>query len=173
MVEEIIISLYRNGGRRFLLLNAHGGNYAALLCVAQKLQAQLPILLAVCNWWDIAKDELSKLRSSEPGGAGHGGELETSLMMFLAPHLVKVSEFKKHIPKVPELFFPRDMLRQGEKKGAAVFLKTETLSPTGHLGDPTVASADKGARFWEAIVNCLSEFLIEYGKCPIPGKCKW
>jgi len=167
VLEDIISSLYRGGARRFLILNGHGGNYAALSCVVQKLQARLPILLSLCSWWNMARDSLSKLRTSEPGGAGHAGEIETSLMMYLAPHLVEEAKFRKHIPKLPDLFFPRDMLRSNEKSGAVAFLRAECLSPDGQMGDPTAASPEKGAQFWEAIVSRLISFVIKLGKCPI------
>jgi len=100
---------------------------------------------------------------------GHAGELETSIMQHLAAHLVEQEKFRTHYPTQPELFFPRDMLRQQEKHGAVVYLPTEYLSKTGQLGDPTHASPEKGAKFFDIVVDELVQFVRSFSRCPIPG----
>jgi len=170
LIEDIISSLHKAGARRFFLLNAHGGNYAALSCVVQKLQVRLDSLIALGSWWNMAKERLSRERSSAPGGAGHAGELETSLMQYLAADLVKEEKFRAHYPTAPELFFPRDMLRKSERYGAVVYLETDRLSSTGQLGDPTEANPQKGAKFCQIIVEELAKFLQKFSSCSIPAR---
>ena len=67
----------------------------------------------------------------------HAGEIETSLMLYLRPELVKEKEIRKH-----EFSWPK-----------ADGWKTIDYSKSGVLGDPTKASKEKGEEYFKALVE--------------------
>ena len=81
----------------------------------------------------------------DPAGPMHGGELDTSLLLHLAPHLVQM-------PLAQDFVLP-DRQRARHSHGATGALPAQ--SP-GSLGRPTLASADKGARLYKMIYECLA-----------------
>jgi len=84
---------------------------------------------------------------AEQEGGGHADEVETSMMLHLAPHVVKFekAECDFHGDKSGPL--TRD--EQKAQNSNAVY------SPTGAWGDPTLATAQKG----ETIVNRLLDWI--------------
>lgn len=76
----------------------------------------------------------------DPTGPTHGGELDTSLLLHIAPHLVRMD--------LAQDFLLSDRQRARYRRGATGALPA--LSP-GSLGRPTLASAEKGARLYKMI----------------------
>ena len=76
----------------------------------------------------------------DPGGPTHGGELDTSLMLHLAPELVRM-DLAQDYPLTE-----RQVARYRRRAAGSV----PALSP-GSVGRPTLASADKGARLYKMI----------------------
>jgi creatinine amidohydrolase len=81
----------------------------------------------------------------DPGGPMHGGELDTSLLLHLAPELVRMD--------LAQDFLLPDRQRARYRRGATGTLPA--LSP-GSLGRPTLASPEKGARLYKMIYECLA-----------------
>ena len=76
----------------------------------------------------------------DPGGPTHGGELDTSLMLHLAPELVRM-DLAQDYPLTE-----RQVARYRRRAAASV----PALSP-GSVGRPSLASAEKGARLYKMI----------------------
>jgi len=81
----------------------------------------------------------------DPAGPTHGGELDTSLLLHLAPQLVRMD--------LAQDFLLPDRQRARYRRGATGALPAR--SP-GSLGRPTLASAEKGARLYKMIYECLA-----------------
>ena len=81
----------------------------------------------------------------DPAGPMHGGELDTSLMLHLAPQLVQM--------QLAQDFVLPQRQRARYRRGATGTLPA--LSP-GSIGKPTLASAEKGARLYKMIYECLA-----------------
>ena len=75
-----------------------------------------------------------------PGGPTHGGELDTSLMLHLAPELVRM-DLAQDYPLTE---------RQVERYRRGATGSVPALSP-GSVGRPSLASAEKGARLYKMI----------------------
>lgn len=92
IVEDLVDSLTRHGFRRIVLLPTHGGNEGPLLEAAQRSQRDgVTIIVPSLRATVQALLSRAKRRGAVPGDAGgHAGELETSLLLALAPNLVKV-----------------------------------------------------------------------------------
>ena len=151
---EIISSIAKAGFRKLLILNSHGGNVSALDVVATKCKTSFPqnTFLTV-TYWNSAASDLAELRSSPLGGMGHACELETSLVMSERPTLVRHAKLAADGAWPVSDYLAKDMLKGGAASLTATF---DEISATGTVGDPTTASAEKGERFFEVIVQHLA-----------------
>jgi hypothetical protein len=78
----------------------------------------------------------------------HAGEIETSTSLATRPHLVHPALAEKLIPR-----FSSRYLNFTSKRGVSWHAFTKRISPSGVMGDPTKASAEKGERMWEAMIG--------------------
>jgi creatinine amidohydrolase/Fe(II)-dependent formamide hydrolase-like protein len=88
----------------------------------------------------------------------HAGEIETSTTLAVRPHLVDMSKAKRFAPR-----FSSDYLDFSGRRSVEWYARTHKISPQGVLGDPTKASAEKGARIWEVMIRNLVE-MVEHLK---------
>jgi creatinine amidohydrolase len=158
-ITELTMSLVRHGFDKIFWLNGHGGNAAALTVAARDVRNQTRVCVAVASYWDLAKDEIKAIRESGVGGIAHACEMETSLLMYLRPDLVRAEQIKKNIPKWRTPWFAMDLI-QGRK----VMLGHQVVdfSRSGVFGDPTLATSDKGRRFLDAVSRATGEFLADF-----------
>lgn len=156
-VEEIIRSVIHHGFCNIIILNSHGGNQGTGTVITEKLGYRFPdVNLVFVTWWKIAIEALIPLNESGPGGAGHAGEFETSLMMVIAPELVKNQEIKKGGNQSIFDWAEGDMLR-GPKAGFYRTMKEMTLN--GVFGDPTFASKEKGRKITKVVTEALVKMI--------------
>jgi creatinine amidohydrolase len=152
IVHDIVDSLARHGFRRVVLLPTHGGNERPLqeaataaerdgvTLVVPSLRAAVSALVAVAGARGVSAGE----------AGGHAGELETSLMLALAPRLVRNAAMTE-----PGYTGPLD------GAAAAVFFEkgVEALAANGVLGDPRRASTDAGHAYITAFVEAIERQL--------------
>jgi creatinine amidohydrolase len=134
---EVVRSLARFGPRRFYALNTGISTLRALEPAAQALAAE-GILLHYTNL--EASLEPTIARVQEQDGGTHADEIETSMMLYIAPETVNMELAVKDY--TPSTGGP--LTRQRGGKG--------TYSPTGTWGDPTLATREKGRILVEALV---------------------
>ena len=83
----------------------------------------------------------------------HGGEGETSSVLAIAPELVRTERIEVGSMRARDLYAPRKHLTlEGALPTAWL---TRDLAPTGVLGDPTRAAAEKG----EVVLSAIAEGL--------------
>ncbi|MES1933416.1 creatininase [Salinisphaera shabanensis T35B1] len=141
-IESIGASLAAAGIRRLLLFNSHGGNKAVLDLAALKLRAAHRMLVVKANYFRFAPPADS-LAADELAHGLHGGALETSLMLHLAPASVR----REHIAEFKPIGAQRadagsTLLPEGD---AGFAWMAEDLHPQGVAGDARLASAEHGA----------------------------
>jgi creatinine amidohydrolase len=103
LLEEVCDEIARNGFRKIIFLNGHGGN-EFWLCYAVWMMAHEPrhtftiYVARLSDYKSTAKTpNYAKLIQSKYDG--HGGEVETSLMLAVRPDLVKMADME--IPGIP------------------------------------------------------------------------
>lgn len=148
ILGDLARSLAGQGVRKLVILNGHGGNdFKAIL---RELQPQLDVFLCTLDWYRSVD---ASAYFEEPGD--HAGELETSMMLHIAPHLVlPLSEAGSGRQR----HFRVGALRAGWAWAPRRW--TQISDDTG-VGDPAAATAQKGARFAEAVIAHIADFLIE------------
>ncbi|MGN9913596.1 creatininase family protein [Phytohabitans sp. LJ34] len=89
MIEDIAGSLRRSGVERVVLVNGHGGNYVLSNVVQEYTATHGPTmtLFPMGRDWDRARAESEMVTDSHEDM--HAGELETSLLLHVAPELIR------------------------------------------------------------------------------------
>lgn len=119
--EQVIIELVRSAdwSAGVVLVNGHGGNRIAVERAVRVLRSEQRKVLA---WWPRIAD-----------GDAHAGDSETSMMLAIAPDLVRMH--RAEIGNVEPLADILDEMVEGGVRA---------VSPNGVLGDPRHASASHG-----------------------------
>lgn len=134
-----------HGFTRLLLLNGHGGNdipgKQAVFEVRQKHRNKKEPLLLFATYWNLEPEALHCHPGLSQQVMGHACEWETSMVLRLAPHLVK-----DHTSVAPQDFGnPFEPATRG--------WTMPDRSAEGHVGDPRQATAEKGEALFTAFSN--------------------
>jgi creatinine amidohydrolase len=154
LLTDLVDSLERQGVRKLVLLNGHGGN--ELKPLTRELHHRSRVFLCVCDWYRMGADLCEEI-FDHPGE--HADEVETSLGLAFFGHLVK-PELADAGTSIPTRF-------AAINRGWVSITRPWHLATTNTgLGNPAGATADKGRRLMDALVDRLAEFLIELAAAP-------
>lgn len=157
-IEAIGAGVARAGTRRLLLFNSHGGNKAALDIAALKLRAAHGLLVVKANYFRFAPPSAT-LPVDELAHGLHGGALETSLMLHLAPAKVRRDALASFEPLGQRRANAgATVLPEGD---AAFAWLAQDLHPQGVAGDTHLASAERGAMLCAHYAARLAEIIEE------------
>lgn len=164
--ETVADGIIANGFRRLILVNGHGGNGGVIDVMAADLGHRHygRARIAALTYFQLARDAIAALRESEVRGMGHACEFETAMMLHLRPELVKMERAVARYPDSGSAYLTTDLLGAAKVRTYTDF---RDLSPSGTFGDPTLATPEKGAAFFEACVAALVAFLDDFAKWPI------
>jgi creatinine amidohydrolase len=147
VLRDVAASLAGQGIRKLVVLNGHGGN--DFRWMIRELLPALPLFLCTVDWFRCVDP-----RSYFTDLGDHGGELETSVMLHLAP--AQVRPLREAGPGAAR---PSRIAAFREGWAWAPRRWTQVTDDTG-IGDPRAATADKGARYVEAVSAKIAEFLV-------------
>lgn len=151
----------RHGFRRLFFLNGHGGNEAPLALAVNRIRdaTQGRVIAGTASYWRFIRDEVAALRRSAPGGISHAGEFETSAMLAIDRGCVDMTHAAKFLPRWSNGYFI-----PGWYVDSKVHLgfHLSDITKTGVVGDPTVASAERGEAFLAATAEAVARFLVAY-----------
>jgi creatinine amidohydrolase len=166
-LEDIGQSLLVHGFKKLIYINGNRvANLAPMEIAAVRLRNRFGAYVAIVDTGLVAARELRELCDSAPGGLDHGGESETSLMLHNHPQLVDPA-LAQTSPRTPH---PKYNFNHVELNADLAGRDSVTVKPTveewiratgpsGGQGDPSTASAEKGARLHAAIVANTVELL--------------
>lgn len=164
-VLDITRSLAYHGFKKIILLNGHGSNMPNLNLVARRTNLETDAECMLVAWWNLLTVDKTFLpgwrESTFPGGCAHACELETSLYLYLDEDNVRKDKIKNapisfNLENNPFNFV--DLFAEGP---GTVVSWTSSYSDTGVLGEPELATVDKGRRVYEEAVKQLVN-LVEY-----------
>ncbi|MBI4417313.1 MAG: creatininase family protein [Ignavibacteriales bacterium] len=153
--RDVVDSLSRSSVRKLVILNSHGGNdFKQMIRELQPRYSHM--FLCAVNWWQILDQ---KKFFDNPDD--HAGEMETSIMLAIAPELVlplreagpgKTKPFRIKALRERWAWAPRQWSKTSQDTGA---------------GDPSKATAEKGRRYLEALIGKTAEFLTDLANADI------
>ncbi len=151
LLNDLTENFLTHGFKRIVFLNGHGGNSTpgkqAVFEVRQKHRARKDLLLLFATYWDSAKpwetrDDLVQKQM------GHACEWETSMILRIAPHLVKGDVSKLETVDFGFAFEP-----------AYRGWITKDRTVPGHIGSPQFATAEKGEHLLQTFSVGVKAFL--------------
>jgi creatinine amidohydrolase len=154
MLEEMIVNLARQGFKKFVLCNGHGGAYWELAFI-KNLNYKYPQIILIApnqnnqNVWERASKEAGLEGLNEM----HGGLLSVCTAMWLCPELVKMESMGSDIPRENRLY--------------ADYMGWDKLTKDGCWGKFEKGSytndelREKGKMFWETFIKKRAEGLKE------------
>jgi len=148
LLHDICASLHHHGIRRIVLLNGHGGNRASLEVLGQEIFVEFGLTIYTLAYWDLVPDLVKSLKMTESSGMGHSGELETSLMLYLAPDLV----MQKDIPQAVLGIAP-----PGPKDRMKHYVNMKEHSQEGVIGSPSAATSEIGEKLYKGVLTALEQ----------------
>jgi len=143
LVAEICRSVARHGPRRFYVLNTGISTVRPLVETAALLRAE-GILLRFTDLRTAGKRAEDRVRRQRAGS--HADEVETSMILYIAPSLVRMDRAVKDGAEVRPGPLTRD-----PKNAAGHY------SPSGVFGDATLATPEKGRVIVEGVVADILE----------------
>ncbi len=151
LLQSVLDEIGRNGFKKIILYNAHGGNYHLLRFLAQaQLWEQKPYTLYIPTrvMSEAGEREWEALRDTDFGG--HACEEETSMVLGTYPELVKME-------RVPQAA-ARPLGRMGDLPGTYNGIWWYADYPDHYAGEAAPATPAKG----EVIVRLMADYLAQY-----------
>jgi len=156
-IRDVIKEFVRHGARKIVMMNGH---YENSMFVVEGIDLAIrelgwagieDINVMILSYWDFIGDETVE-RLYPDGFTGwaleHGGVLETSLMLYLYPHLV---DMEKVVDHPPAEFPPYDMFP----------VEPELTPPSGTLSSAKNASQEKGEIIMDVCVEGIARSVSE------------
>lgn len=154
---ELGLSVARAGVRKIVLVNSHGGNLDIMNIVARELRVQARMLVGKCQWGAFGHPK-GMYPPDELKYGIHGGDVETSLMLYFHPDLVDMDraiDFKSSAQALP------DGALLGPTGPTSYAWIASDLNPDGTVGNASIASAEKGKATAEHQARGFLAFLSE------------
>ena len=147
VLKDIVEVLDRQGIPKLVILNGHGGNDFRQM--VRELTPRCQTFLCIVDWFRLVGAGIFE----EVGD--HAGEMETSLMQFLAPELVL--PLSQAGPGRERKFRIR-ALREGRAWSQRDWTKA---APDTGVGDPGPATPEKGERCFSLLTAEIADFLVD------------
>ncbi len=149
VLREAIESLVKHGIRKIALINGHGGNEAPNITACREIRETVyyhygvNIEIGTLSYWDVIPEKIwhNVLEREPQRKIGHGGEAETSILLTVAPHAVRL-----------DLARPPDSRPRPMPPFFRAWYQDE-YNPDGHTDDARVAHIGKGRKLLEAAVT--------------------
>jgi len=156
VLDDIGRSVATTPARRLVFLNGHGGN-SALVSVANRELRLRHGLMTFLAHPSVPPDQGGVATDAAELSMGvHAGADETSLVLHLEPDLVDMASA---VRRVPEHLADNRHVRFGGPVGFGWL--SDDFADDGVIGDPTGATAERGAALFEAAVTAFCEALAE------------
>jgi creatinine amidohydrolase len=145
-LDSVIESLIPHGFHKFYVINGHGGNTEPNGVVLRELKAKhLNCTFGHSGYFSFIGPEIEQIMEGPAKEIRHACEAEASMMMHIAPDLVRVDKL-------------RDDGLETEPSIKGVIHHFDEMTEEGSFGYATYATADKGRRLFDlAVAGCARE----------------
>jgi creatinine amidohydrolase len=165
VLRDLGASISAAGFHKLVLYNTHGGNNGLVDVMARDLRADFKLRTFTLQGSGGTKFE--GLSEQERAYGFHAGEVETAFLLASVPELVDRSAYtSNYIADVtkPEMLLP-------ENAPATFAWVTRDIAPSGVMGDPRPATAEKGALWLDQAATRIAAALkamLEFRDPPKP-----
>ena len=149
LITDVVDSLERQGIGKLLLLNGHGGN--ELKPLMRELHHRTKVFLCLCDWFRMVADVYPQIFKK---AGEHADEVESSLGLAFFPDLMRMELADEGTARPSRL----EAINRG---WISITRPWHLLTTNTGVGNPFPATAEKGERLMDIIVERLSGFLVE------------
>jgi creatinine amidohydrolase len=164
VLHDIARGVADAGFRRLCFVNGHGGNVALLEAAARDIRVSTG-LMCFCIQPAFLVEPPFEISDQERRLGFHAGEIETSLILAIAPGLVHMEQAVTHFAGFPETGTP--LFFFGSTMAAWL---SRDWSPTGVFGDATLGTVEKGEALLEATAGKLAHLLTVISRLEVGEK---
>lgn len=151
LLDGLIDNFVMHGFRRIVLVNGHGGNIVpgqqAVFEARQRYRRRDELLFLFATYWCLGGKPWESDPTIEQRRMGHACEWETSMMLRIAPHLVREHTSVESV----DWGQPFEPATRG--------WVTRERSTPGHIGYPKFATAEKGETLFRVFADDVARFL--------------
>ncbi|KLN53991.1 creatininase family protein [Variovorax paradoxus] len=166
MWKEIGAGVARAGVKKLVLFNAHGGHVGAMDIVARELRAAHGLIVYSVSWFNLPLgDAGAQFGAGEHRFGVHAGEIETSMMLALAPQQVRMGEAKNFRSTSEQR--AADYAILGNGRSAKLGWAMEDYNAQGAAGNAAAATAPRGQAVVDAAAQQLALLLAEVSRLPL------
>jgi creatinine amidohydrolase len=158
---DIADNLMQSGVRKLILLNAHGGNAPLLTIVATEARVRFKMLCVATSWTRFGVPD-GVISPEDKAIDIHGGDIETSVMLALHPHLVDMEKAQNFPSRQSD--FARDFKHLRAYGQHAFGWMMRDLNPDGVAGNAAAATAEKGEKLIAHAVQGLVELVEDVAR---------
>ncbi len=168
---DIAESVAAAGIRKLLLFNSHGGQVSVMDLVARDLRARLDLLVYSVSWFNLPLtgtdgQDLNTMFSADEHRFGiHGGDIETSMMLALAPAQVNMAQARDFRSSAQDRAQRFAVLGNG--RSAKLGWQMQDYNAAGAVGNAANATVEKGRALVEAAGRSLARVLAEMDQLPL------
>lgn len=163
--REIGACVARAGVGRLVLFNSHGGNVAPMDIAARMLRSDCGLQVWSCSWFNLPLGDAAAAFSADEHRFGiHAGDIETSMLLALAPDRVDMAEARDFRSASQERAQRFAVL--GDGRSAKLGWQMQDYHPAGAVGNAALATAEKGAALVAAAAQGLAALLTEVASLP-------
>jgi creatinine amidohydrolase len=155
ILNDVAEVLSRQDINKLLIFNSHGGN--DFKSIVREMGLKFPkMFICVSNWYQ-ALDR--SLYFEDPGD--HADEMETSLLLYLKPELVLPKEkWGKGKEK-------KNKIKAFSEGWAWAERKWSKISEDTGVGNPALATKEKGERYFKAVTQKMGDLFFELSKADV------
>jgi creatinine amidohydrolase len=164
---ELGASVARSGIKKLVLLNSHGGQVSVMDVVARDLRTAHDVIVYHTSWYNLPLgDAVTGLFPPEEHRFGiHAGDMETSMMLALAPQWVDMTQARNFHSTSQERAAKYPILGNGTS--AKLGWQMQDYNPQGAAGNAAAATAAKGHALVNAAGLQLAHLLQEVSRLPL------
>lgn len=157
VLRDVATTAATAGFDAVLFLNGHGGNEPLIAATVSTIGHEYPSMRVLgLTYFRLADTFIDDVRESDIGGMAHGGEFETSLMLHLCPEQVRRDDIMARSQEEPYDRATQDLFATGP---LSVYRDFEAYSPSGAIGAPELATAEKGERIYDGLQDAFDTLL--------------
>lgn len=153
--RDMVASLTRHGVRKFLFVNGHGGNRAALTTLCTELREDLGVEAATFTWFLLVPDLIAAHVGKQ---RVHACEIEASAGLALAPEIVRTDRLTKGKDRP----YPYRCTHPKESWSVEYPYRWDELTANGAFGDASRATAALGAELCDTALDRLCLFVEDF-----------
>ncbi len=164
---ELGASVARSRIKKLVLLNSHGGQVSVMDIVARDLRTAHDLIVYHTSWYNLPMSDavMGQFPPGEHRFGIHAGDMETSMMLALAPHLVDMAQAKHFHSTSQDRAAKYPILGNGSS--AKLGWQMQDYNPQGAAGNALAATAAKGHALVSAAGLQLARMLQEVSGLPL------